>query len=75
MNTELEEILKAYDSFREAFDDDHAAHWEAIYESLLDAVIARQPRVSKEALRRFTETEYRSWLLAQEKPSSLPPKA
>jgi hypothetical protein len=75
MNTELEEILKAYDSFREAFDDDEAASWEAIYESLLDAVIARNARVSKEALRRFTETEYRKWLLAQKRPPTLPPKA
>jgi hypothetical protein len=75
MNAELEEILKAYDSFRGSFDDDEAAHWEAIYESLLESVIARHPRVSKETLRRFTETEYRKWLSAQKRPTTLPPKA
>jgi hypothetical protein len=75
MNTELEAILKAYDSFREAFDDDEAAHWEAVYESLLEAVIAHNPKVSKEALRGFAETEYRKWLSAQKRPTTLPPKA
>jgi hypothetical protein len=75
MNAKLEEILKAYDSFREAFDDDEAAHWEAVYDSLLEEIIARNPRVSKDALRRFTETEHRKWLLAQKKPATLLPKA
>jgi hypothetical protein len=75
MNRELEEILKAYDSFRESFDDEEAARRETIYDSLLDEIIARHPRVSKDALRRFAETEYRKWLLAQKKPTTLPPKA
>ena len=75
MNPELQKLLKAYDAFRESFDDAEAARQETSYESLLDEILLSHPRMAKDTLQRFVETRYRKWLLAQKTPPTLPPKA
>jgi hypothetical protein len=75
MNAELEEILKAFDAFRQELDDTEAARLEVLYERRLDDVLSRNPQLSEETLQRLVETEYRKWLTAQKKPTALPPTA
>jgi len=74
MHPELEAILLAYRAAKEAKADEKERS-RAIYESMLDAVIERQPGLSKDHLRSAVRRRYFHWQKAQQKPSSIPPKA
>jgi hypothetical protein len=76
MNAELEAILRSYQAIREAFASGaEAADLQAIYEARLDDVLQRHPNLSRETLQRMVDFAYGPWRRAQEKPSSMPPRA
>lgn len=74
MNRELEAVLKSYDAFQQAHPSE-AQRLGAIYQSKLDDVLQRNKGISRDALEQMIDRKYRLWLRAQEKPTSLPPKA
>ena len=74
MNHELEEILKAYDAAKQASGADEK-QLLARYESTLDEVLQRHPNLSRATLEGAIQRAYGRWLKAQDKPTSLPPKA
>jgi hypothetical protein len=74
MNRELETLLQAYDAAKQASKAEEK-RLLAIYESKLDQVLLRQPRLSRAALEGTIRHAYSRWLKAQDKPTSLPPKA
>lgn len=76
MNAELEAILKSYEAFREARQcGARADDLYTIYDSRLDDVLQRFPNLSKETLQRMVDSAYGQWRRAQEKPSTMPPRA
>jgi len=74
MNRELEEILKAYDAAKQASGPDEK-QFLALYESKLEDLLQRHPHLSRAALETAIRGAYDRWLKAQNKPSSIPPKA
>ena len=48
-NAELEALIRAYDAYTQSRDLEAAA-LEAVYQSRLDEVMAKHPRLSREAL-------------------------
>ena len=75
MKPELEALVLAFDALRQARSGDDTKRLEAIYQSRLDDVLARHPGVSPDSLMRAVDLAHRRWVLAQVKPSTLPPKA
>ncbi|HEY6169444.1 MAG TPA: hypothetical protein VI454_15490 [Verrucomicrobiae bacterium] len=75
MKPELEALVLAFDAVRQARTGEDARRLEAIYRAKLDDVLARHPGVSLDALTRAVNVAHRRWVLAQKKPSTLPPKA
>ena len=75
MNIELEALIQAYDAYTQSRDLE-AARLEAVYKSRLDAVMARRPGLSREALHQSIRLAHLRWIRAQtNRPSTLPPKA
>ena len=74
MDPELEALIKSYDAFIQARGPD-AKHMLEIYESRLADVLERRPNLSKEQLQQAVRFAHLRWTLAQQKPSTLPPKA
>jgi len=74
MNRELEAVLLALDAWKEARGPD-AERFEMLFESRLEDVAERHPGLSRETLRSLIERQHRRWVLAQKKPTALPPKA
>jgi hypothetical protein len=74
MDPELEGLLRAYDAAREASEPE-AARLAAVFESRMDDTLAAHPGLSRETLFNMVRLAHRRWLRAQEKPSTLPPKA
>lgn len=75
MNTELEGLIIAYDAVRQAKSGDEAARLDAIFQARVDDLLARHGGISRDKLIRSIDLAHRRWVLAQQKPSSLPPKA
>jgi ribosomal 50S subunit-associated protein YjgA (DUF615 family) len=74
MNAELEALLQCYDAFRQSSGAE-ARRLNLIYQSSLDKVIERYPNLSRRTLQQMIDHAYRCWSRAQNKPSTLPPKA
>ena len=75
MNAELEALVLALDAVILARDGDEAERMDKFYQSRLDDVLMRNPGLSRDRLIATVDYAYRRWLKAQEKPSSLPPRA
>ena len=74
MNRELEAVLKSYDAFQQA-PPSEAKPLEEMYQARLDEVLQRHKGLSRQTLERLVDRKYRLWLRAQDKPTSIPPKA
>jgi hypothetical protein len=74
MKPDAAALLESYDAFKQASGQE-ADHLWGIYQARLDDVLARQPNLSRETLQRIVDVAYQHWLKAQNKPTSLPPKA
>ena len=73
MNRDLESLLQAFHAIKEALARDVEA-CDARYQDQLEQVSARL-KITKEVLHRLILRRHPSWLRANTKPSSLPPKA
>jgi ribosomal 50S subunit-associated protein YjgA (DUF615 family) len=74
MNPELEALIRAYDATMQAAPD-QVARLRAIYDSKLDQVMERCPRLSRQALEGMVRLARNRWLKSHEKPTTLPPRA
>jgi hypothetical protein len=74
MNAELETLLHGYDLFKQASGTE-ARRLNLIYQAGLDKVLERHPNLSRRMLQQMVDHAYRQWIRAQDKPSSLPPRA
>jgi hypothetical protein len=75
MNSELEALILAYEKVSSS-PDKEAEHHLLTFELLLDGVMARQPGVSRDILRRSIVKAHRQWALKQDaKPPAIPAKA
>ncbi len=75
MNPELEALIFAYEKVS-ASKDKEAEHYLLAFESLLDKVMERQPKLSRDILRKSIIKAHRKWALKQDcKPPAMPPKA
>lgn len=75
MNPELEELIKAYEAVIESRGGADHCHFQAIFDSRLDILLERQPRLDRETVQRMIREAHRRWVIAQRKPPTLPPKA
>jgi hypothetical protein len=75
MTPELEALVLAFDALRQARSGDEAKRLDAIYRSQLDDVLTRHSGTSLNTLMRAVDLAHRRWLLAQQKPPTLPPRA
>jgi len=75
MNVELEALVLSLDALLQAGSGDEASRLDAMYQSRLDDVLLRHPGISREKLLLAIDLAHRRWLRAQQRPSSLPPKA
>jgi hypothetical protein len=75
MNRELESLILAYEKVS-ASKDKQAGDALVAFDSLLDRVMERQPKLSRDNLRKSVIKAHRKWALKQDgKPSTIPPKA
>ena len=75
MHPELEAILKAYDAVQDKSSGEQADDAAAIFQSRIDDFLDKHPSLSPVTLQRMIDIAYRRWVRAQNKPSSIPPKA
>ena len=75
MNSELEALVRALDAVIQAREGQEAEQLEAIYQAKVEEVLLRFPGLSRERLIAAVDFARRKWQRAQEKPSSMPPKA
>ena len=75
MKPELEALVLAFDAVRQARTGEDGRRLEAIYRARLDDVLAQHPGVSLDTLVRAVDLAHRRWVLAQQKPATLPPRA
>ena len=77
MNAELLALIEALDAVKQCpptkLEED--MRLKAIYASRLAAILERNPNLSRGALEQMISRKYAQWLRAQQKPSTLPPKA
>ena len=74
MNRELETLIKAYHDAREQTGDE-ALRLKAIFQARLDEAIAARPNLDPAALLNAVRYAHHSWMRAQRKPPTVPPKA
>ena len=75
MNPELEALILVYEKVS-ASKDKEAEDCLLAFESLLDKVMERQPKLSRDILRKCIIRAHRKWALKQDcKPPTIPPKA
>lgn len=74
MDRELESLLLAYDAWLQAGADDAARH-EAVFENLLEVILAGRPKLTREQLLKALHAYYPRWVHAQQHPPTLPPRA
>jgi hypothetical protein len=75
MNSELEALVRALDAVIQARGGQEAEQLEAIYQARLEEVLLRSPGLSRERLVAAVDFARRKWQRAEDKPSSMPPKA
>ena len=74
MDVDLEALIKAYDSFIQARGIE-ANELLGAYNAKLEEVLLRHPNLSQAALRQVVRFAHHRWMLAQKRPSALPPQA
>ena len=74
MNQELEALILAFDAATEA-PPDQAKHLAALFDARIDDALLRHSKYSREQLEDVVRLAHKRWLIAQKKPTSLPPKA
>ena len=75
MNSELEELILAYEAIFQARDREEEERGRT-FESLLDKVLERQLGLDRESLRKCVLRAHRQWALKQTRqPTAMPPKA
>jgi hypothetical protein len=75
MNSELEALVRALDAVIQARGGQGAEKLDAIYQGKLEEVLLRSPGLSRERLMAAVDFARKKWQRAQDKPSSIPPKA
>ena len=75
MNSELEALVRAFDAVGEAGSGPDSKRLDALFQSRIDDSLAQHPGLSRLTLLRMVDLQRRRWLRAQQKPTSLPPKA
>jgi hypothetical protein len=75
MRPELEALVAALDALIEARGGNEAKRLEQAYESLLDRTLEVHPNVSRGTLTKLVDFAHRHWRKAQQRPSTMPPKA
>jgi hypothetical protein len=75
MNSELEALVRALDAVIQARGGQEAEQLETIYQARIEEVLLRYPGLSRERLVAAVDFARRKWQRAQDKPSSMPPKA
>jgi len=75
MKAELEGLILAREALLEARSGDEAKHVKDLYRTRLDEVLKRFPNLSRRTLELIIERAHLRWCKAQDKPSSIPPKA
>lgn len=72
MNRDLESLVLAFEAWRSASHIE-AKKFQDIYEDKIQDVLTRCPGLSSTTLTRLVELQHWRWVVAQSKPSSLPP--
>jgi hypothetical protein len=75
MNAELEGLVLALDAVLQARAGGEAEQMEKLFQSRLDEVLLRRRGLSRERLMSAVDLAHKRWLRAQDKPSTMPPKA
>jgi len=75
MNPELEALVRAYDAVIESRGGEDHARLQGIFDSRLDEFLEDHTRFEKEMVQRVIREAHRRWIIAQRRPSTLPPKA
>jgi hypothetical protein len=75
MNCELEALVRALDAVIQAREGQDAERLDAIYQAKVEEVLLRSPGLSRERLITAVDFARKKWQRAQDKPSSMPPKA
>jgi hypothetical protein len=76
MNQYLEGLVLALDAVLEARSGQDAERLEAVYQTKLEAVLERNPHLSRERLLQAIDFAHKNWRRVQDKkPSSMPPTA
>jgi hypothetical protein len=75
MNSELEALVRALDAVIQARGGQNAEQLDAIYQAKLEEVLLRFPGLSRDRLIAAVDFARKKWQHAQDKPSSMPPKA
>jgi len=74
MHPDLEALIRAYDTALEAMPQD-AVRCRDEFEQRLQAVVSGTSGLTEESLRNVVRLAHRRWLIAQQKPPTLPPTA
>jgi len=75
MKAELEGLILAREALLEARSGEEARHASSHYQTLLDKILERYPNLSRQTLELMIQRAHSRWCKAQEKPSSIPPRA
>ena len=77
MNPELLRLIEALDALTEcsATNTEEAMRLSSAYRALMDDLLARHPRLSRETAESLIKLAHIRWLKAQQKPTAVPPKA
>lgn len=75
MKAELEGLILAREALLNALTGDEAKRAKQLYDTRLDAVLERLPNLNRRTLELMIERAHLRWSKAQDKPSSMPPKA
>jgi len=74
-NPELEALIRALDAVMQARGGQTAEELDAVYQAKLEEVLLRFPGLSRDRLMAAVDFARKKWQRAEDKPSSLPPKA
>ena len=74
MNPDLEALVKAYDALT-GCRKEHAADARRGFQALLTDTLAKHSHLERERLLLAVHLAHRRWVRAQDKPTTLPPRA
>ena len=74
MNPDLEALVNAYDALTGCAKD-RAADARRRFQALLTDTLAKHPHLERERFLRAIHLAHRRWVRAQDRPTTLPPRA